>query len=215
MIRPHLSLSILSLHLHIIHKFYVSSLSISIHEASTYLHQENPIGMKALLHQVVFRAKVLQELSVPSSFRLKFLCWFLISCCSSLLYCLAVFFLIFKLIWCVVWKFQSVHLVQLFLSTLCAILCRIPCNFCVFCLDLLFVPAGWPEHLCASLRAALQEPFAPAPTFSFLHRKHLKQRDKWRPHGRLHSDAQVSYWAENTETLLVAEHRKVNVQSSV
>jgi len=35
-------------------------------------------------------------------------------------------FLIFALIWCAVWKFQSVHLVQLILSSPCAIFGRIP-----------------------------------------------------------------------------------------
>ena len=43
--------------------------------------------------------------------------------------CLAVF-LIFALNWCAVWKFQSVHLVQLFLSNLCAIFGRIPYSLC-------------------------------------------------------------------------------------
>ena len=45
--------------------------------------------------------------------------------------CLAVF-LIFALNWCAVWKFQSVHFVQLFLSNLCAIFGRIPYSLCCF-----------------------------------------------------------------------------------
>jgi len=57
-----------------------------------------------------------------------------------------------------------------------------------------------------------KNPFAPVPTFSFLRREHLKQIDKWRPRGRLHSDGQVSYWARNNKTLPVAEHCKLNVQ---
>ena len=44
--------------------------------------------------------------------------------------------------------------------------------------------------------------FAYVPTFSFLRREHLKQRDKWRPRGRLHSDDQVSYWTGNTKHFL-------------
>ena len=56
-----------------------------------------------------------------------------------------------------------------------------------------------------------KNPFAPVPMFSFLRREHLKQREKWRLRVRLHSDGQVSYWARNTETLPVAEHRKLNI----
>jgi len=41
------------------------SLSAAIPEASAPLHQENSVGMKAQLPQVVSRAKVLQEISVP------------------------------------------------------------------------------------------------------------------------------------------------------
>jgi len=34
--------------------------------------------------------------------------------------------------------------------------------------------------------------FASVPTFSFLRREHLKQRDKWCPRDRFHSDGQVA-----------------------
>jgi len=44
-----------------------------------------------------------------------------------------------------------------------------------------------------------KNPFSSIPTFSFLCSEHLKQRDKWRPRGRLHSDGQVSYWTGNTK----------------
>jgi len=62
----------------------------------------------------------------------------------------------------------------------------------------LFRPVGL-DRLRAYLQTALQEPFAYVPAFSFLYREHLKQRDKWRPRDRLHSDDQVSYWTGNTK----------------
>ena len=54
----------------------------------------------------------------------------ILSCC----------FLIFILNWCAVWKFQSMHLVQLFLSNPCAILFKIPYSFVLmFCFCFIWV----------------------------------------------------------------------------
>jgi len=62
---------------------------------------------------------------------------------------------------------------------------------------ILYVPVGWLDYRCASM--SITRPVIPTFVRAFFWSNTWKFRDKGRPRGRLHSDAQVSVGLGNTK----------------